>query len=217
MKNVLPWTLVAVVTVAAVASFSEFQRFKTKYGAAHQHADVRTDMIRWAAAGLDAPIVVLGDSITEMARFPDTIAGHPVVNAGIGGANIAATAARARALLDGVKPALIVVAVGMNDRGSGRVRSDYTNLLALLRPLAPLLCIGVTPADGANAVNAEIEKAAGAIGLRVVDVGLPAGETVDGVHPTHAGLAVIVPAAVRAIENALKSPESTRATPAQGE
>jgi hypothetical protein len=46
-------------------------------------------MIRAAMEGLDRPIVILGDSITEMARLPETIGTHPVVNAEIGGATIA--------------------------------------------------------------------------------------------------------------------------------
>jgi hypothetical protein len=87
MKRAFPRVIAIVATVAFVASFSELQRIRTRFGEVtrhqfHDHQDVRAYMIKAALADLDQPIVVLGDSITEMARLPETINGHPVVNAG---------------------------------------------------------------------------------------------------------------------------------------
>jgi hypothetical protein len=47
----------------------------------HDYQDVRLFMIRAALDELDQPIVIIGDSITEMSRLPETIYGRPVVNA----------------------------------------------------------------------------------------------------------------------------------------
>jgi hypothetical protein len=51
----------------------------------HDHQDVRQFVIKAALADASQPIVMIGDSITEMAPLPAEIAGHPVVDAGIGG------------------------------------------------------------------------------------------------------------------------------------
>ena len=53
----------------------------------HDHADVRRLMIAAALADADQPIVVLGDSVTEMAPLPRQLCEHPVINAGVGGMN----------------------------------------------------------------------------------------------------------------------------------
>jgi hypothetical protein len=172
----------------------------------HAHVDVRTSFITWAAKGLVDPVIIIGDSITEMEQLPATIAGHPVVNAGIGGAAVGDFVLRAPTLLNGVKPALIVVALGMNDRGTD-IQAGYASLLALLKPMTPrLLSVAVTPAEGVDPINAGIKAAAALAGVVVVDTGAPAGQTEDGIHPNHTALAVIVPNLVQAIATALQTP-----------
>jgi hypothetical protein len=102
----MPWAVAAVALVAFGATFSELQRMRMRLGEAtrhqfHNHQDVRQAMVRIAIAGLERPIVVLGDSVTEMARLPETICGRDVVNAGVGGATIADFQTLAPRLLDG--------------------------------------------------------------------------------------------------------------------
>jgi hypothetical protein len=58
-------------------------------------------MIRAALDGLQSPIVVFGDSITEMARLPESACGHPIVNGGVGGASTPDFIDLARDLLTG--------------------------------------------------------------------------------------------------------------------
>jgi hypothetical protein len=90
MKRAIPWTLAVLFFVAFVASFSELQRMRVRFGEVtrhnfHDHQDVREFIIRAALDGLDRPVVIFGDSLVEMAEFPKAICGRPVVNAGIGG------------------------------------------------------------------------------------------------------------------------------------
>jgi hypothetical protein len=90
--------------IAFGASFSELHKARERYWKLahreHIHSEVRKFIIKAALAGLDHPIVVIGDSITEMARLPEKIDGRPVVNAGIGGASISDYEAIAPELLE---------------------------------------------------------------------------------------------------------------------
>jgi len=61
------------------------------------------------------PIVFVGDSITESAFLPASFCGHPVVNAGLGGATARTYLQFASSVLSTLKAALIVVAIGTND------------------------------------------------------------------------------------------------------
>jgi hypothetical protein len=107
----IPWFVAIIAVIAFAASFSELQRMRGRFGEVtrhhvHDHKDVRQFMIGAALAGTDRPIVVFGDSITEMARLPETIEGHPVVNAGIGDTLIIEFVSLAPKLLEGVEPSL---------------------------------------------------------------------------------------------------------------
>ena len=176
MHRTLPWVLIAVLLIAFVASFSELQRIRKRFGevtrqTVHDHQEVRQFIIRADLAGGDGPIVIVGDSITEMARFPDRISGKRVVNAGIGGATILDYVVRAPKIFDGSKPSLIVVAIGANDTGSKTKERDFSALLSVLKTYAPLL---------------------------VVDI--PNGHTIDGIHPTQEASRLWVESVVDAIE-----------------
>src|SRR5438067_8373939 len=120
MKRTIPWIIALAAFVAFGATFSELQRVRGRFGEMtrhqfHDHMEVRQFMIRATLADLKQPIVILGDSITEMARFPETIDGNPVVNAGIGGASVQDIEAIASTLLRDAQPSLIVVALGTNN------------------------------------------------------------------------------------------------------
>ncbi|MHC2251475.1 lysophospholipase L1-like esterase [Bradyrhizobium embrapense] len=205
MKRYVPWLVSAVLFVAFGASFSELQRMRTRFGEVtrhtfHDHQDVRKTMIRYALSGLDRPIVFMGDSITEMARLPETINGRPVVNAGIGGATVDDFDAIALSLLDDRKPALIVIELGTNN-GAGTIRARYRSLLRKLKGTsATLLAIGVTPQPEASEKNSEIEAAAASEGVRFMAIDVPPGSTFpNDVHLNAAGYAAWTPAISTAI------------------
>jgi hypothetical protein len=76
MNRSIPWVLFVVALVAFGASFSELERMRARFGEVtrhqfHDHLDVRQFMIRAALAGLDRPIVILGDSSLKWRGFPN--------------------------------------------------------------------------------------------------------------------------------------------------
>lgn len=157
-------------------------------------------MIRYALAGLERPIVFMGDSITEMARLPEAINGRSVVNAGIGGATVDDFDAVALSLLDDRKPSVIVVELGTNNT-AGTIGARYRSLLRKLKGTsATLLAIGVTPQAEAAEKNAEIEAAAASEGVRFIKIHIPPGATFpNDVHLNATGYATWTPAIVAAI------------------
>ena len=206
MKHAIPWIIAVTLLVAFGASYSELQRMRGRFGEVtrhqfHDHKDVRHFIIKAALVGLDHPIVVIGDSITEMARLPETIGDKPVVNAGIGGATIADFQAIAPRLLQDSSPSLIVIALGANDAGSNSVQRDYTALLSTLKKLTPrLLVIAVTPMDGSDLINAQIKTVADSEGVQFVEMPVPKGSMLpDRIHLTTAGYRKWTPALVAAI------------------
>lgn len=135
----------------------------------------------------ERPIVIIGDSIVETAPWPQAICGHPVINAGIGGARIGFVAYGAPLLLKGTKPALVVLAIGINDTGKGydeaNFRSDYSEALrSIPSPVAiSTLVAGIDPA--------EIERFNGVIrelaeGQTLIDLhrAVPGSLTIDRIH-----------------------------------
>jgi lysophospholipase L1-like esterase len=208
MKRAFPWIIAVVALVAFGVTFAELERMRGRFGQVtrqlsrdHRHQDVREFMIRAALRGLDQPIVVVGDSITEMSRLPEMIGDKPVVNAGIGGAAIEDFEALATTLLDGSKPSLIVVALGANDIRSKKIQRDYTALLSRLKKLSPrLLAVAVPPLDGSDLINAQIKAAAESEGVQFVEIPLPDGSMmVDRIHLNAAGYRKWTPALVAAI------------------
>lgn len=173
----------------------------------HEHRDVRRFMIEAHLARAASPIVVLGDSITEAATLPETICGHAVVNAGIGGANVDDLIAVASSLLQGKSPSLVVVAIGTNDAHATEGREErfsasYAKLLQSLASVASKLAVAsIPPVDPSAALTVAVHIDAGLIdrfnlllpklaekagasfidvGKAVTDKGQP--ETLDGVH-----------------------------------
>jgi hypothetical protein len=210
MIRSIPWVLFVVALIAFGASFSELERMRGRFGEVtrhqfHDHLDVRQFMIRAALAGLDRPIVILGDSITEMARFPESIEGYPVVNAGIGGATIHDFLSHSPNLLDGVTPSVIVVALGANDVGSS-VQEEYAALLSYLKKRAPAVyAVAVTPLDGVEAINSQIVAAAKSAGVPVIETHIAKAMLTDGIHPNPEGSRRWTAAVVAAIPGGPRS------------
>jgi hypothetical protein len=188
--GLIPWIVAGVATLALCVTFAKLERTRARFVEAtqhkfHDHQDVRRFMIKAQLAGLNHPIVILGDSITEMARFPDSADGFPIVNAGIGGDTIRDFVRIAPELLEGITPSVIVVALGANDIGSADVREEYSALLSDLKKRAPtVLAVQVTPIDGADAINSAIVAAAASQGVRTVETGTGKPPSPDHIHPS---------------------------------
>lgn len=140
MKRAVPWTLAALFFVAFVASFAELHRLRIRFGEVtkhqfHDHQEVREFIIRSALDGLESPIVILGDSLVEMAQLPVSLCGKPVVNAGIGGAQTSDFMRLGPKLLERTKPTAIVVGLGANDRTA----TEIDGLVVRLRAISPLV------------------------------------------------------------------------------
>jgi hypothetical protein len=205
MKRAVPWITAVIAIIAFGASFSELQRMRGRFGEVtrhqfHDHRDVRQFMIEAALIGLDQPIIVLGDSITEMARLPETIDDKPVVNAGIGAAGIEDFEVLSSELMQHSNPSLIAVALGSNDDDRS-IGAHYAALLSKLKKYSPrLLAVAVPPQAGSDAKNAQIKAAAESEGVRFIEMPLPEGSTLpDHVHLSAAGYRKWTPALVSAI------------------
>src|SRR4051794_12462044 len=86
----IPWVIAVIATIAFTASFSELTRLRKRFGevtqhAFHDHQDVRRAIIRAGLTQAIDPIVVVGDSIAEMAPLQKEVAVAEVINAGMGG------------------------------------------------------------------------------------------------------------------------------------
>ena len=195
-NKVLPWIVALGCFVAFVASFSEVRRLR--HPLYHRHADVREFMIRAALAEAEQPIVVLGDSTTEMAPLPRELCGHPVVNAGVGGMSISEGSQLAARLFDRRQPFLIVSALGANDIGSASAGRNYSELLKTLISLSPRVVSVSDVTD--DATNAQIRAAASTAEIPYIEPQLPPGSMMkDGIHFTGAAYRVWVPAIEEAI------------------
>jgi lysophospholipase L1-like esterase len=195
---------------------------------AHEHSDARLFMIKAHLARATSPIVVLGDSITEAATFPEAICNHPVVNAGIGGAGVDELLAAVPWLLQGKAPALVVVAIGTNDaHGSEgqeeRFSASYAGLLRSLAGVSPKLAVANIPpvapdapltlaaqldAGLINRFNQVLPNLADMARASFIDIhkaltanGLP--ETLDGVHLAPAAYDLWDAAMLKGIKTAL--------------
>jgi lysophospholipase L1-like esterase len=204
MKRAIPWGIAFVALVAFGASFSELQRMRGRFGDVTRHQNrhhlyYREFVIRSEMEGVDGPILVIGDSITERAKLPETIDGKRVINAGIGGTSVE-DFGRIVPILIERQPSLIAVALGTNDTAES-LRTNYEALLIQIKKLSPrLLAVGVTPQDGAELKNAQIKAAAGRQGVRFIEMPLPEGSTLsDRIHLNANGYQKWTPALVAAI------------------
>jgi GDSL-like Lipase/Acylhydrolase family len=207
MKRTIPWIIAVVALIAFAASFSEMHKARDRYWELanlrshdHMHREVREFIIRAALEGLDHPIVVIGDSITEMARLPEMIGDTPLVNAGIGGSTVEDFEIIAPRLFANSNPSMIVVALGTNN-DAGAIGQDYGTLLSTLKKFAPkVLAVAVTKQDGVDLKNTEIEAAATQEGIPFIGVALPEGSNLpDNLHLNSSGYKKWIPALVAAI------------------
>ena len=198
MRRALPWILAAIFLIGFVASFSELQRMRKRFGEVtqhhfHDHAEVREFMIRAALAEAPTPIVVLGDSVTEMAPLPRQLCGRPVINAGVGGQTIQEAKRLASRLLKRNSAFLVALTVGANDIGSPTAQRDFGELIETVKPLSTRPLVAVAAAD--EQTNQAIGAAATAHGVRFVAPPLPTGSKMpDGKHYTLQGYSIWVPA-----------------------
>lgn len=192
MKHAIPWVITAVAVMGLAASLYELQRERGRQG--RHPALFREFVIRSELAEATAPILVIGDSITEGAKLPREIGGRAVVNGGIDGATVEDFERMAPALVAG-KPSFVVIALGTNGTTES-LRTSYPALLNRLKPLSPhMMAVGVTPQAGAELKNATIKAAADREGIHFFAVALPAGSTrLDGVHLNDAGYRIYTPA-----------------------
>ena len=204
LKRGTPWIITAIALVAFGASFSELQRLRGRFGEVshhqfHDHKDVRSFMIKTELAGAAAehPIVVIGDSIVEMARLPDKIEDVPVINAGVGGASILDFKFLAPQLLaPAVRPRVIAVALGTNN--SGPVERDYDDLLSSLKKLTPRVLAIATLRD--KDTNLQIKTAAKKQDVQFIEISISDNLFLpDRVHLTAEGARTWANALVAAI------------------
>jgi GDSL-like lipase/acylhydrolase family protein len=185
------------------------------------HLPTRQLIISLTLARLDDAIVVLGDSIVEASTLPRSLCGHPIVNAGIGGASTESKlGAMLTQALGGKRAAMVVVALGTNDaaipNSVARYGANYRALLAEVAALTPRVAILAIPRPEAglgeagkvngttiesyNAILPELAKEAGA-GFIALPA-MPEHHTIDGIHLNASGYAVWDKAILQGIDAA---------------
>ena len=199
MKRAIPWIIAVIALLGLAASLFELNREHSRQR--HHRALFREFVIRSELAGAKSPILIMGDSITEGAKFPREIAGRTVVNGGISGATVE-DFERIVPLLMAGKPSFVVIALGTNNTAES-LRTSYPALLNRLKALTPnIMAVGVTPQVDAVPKNATIKAAAEQQGVPFFAVPMPAGSTrLDGVHLNDAGYQAYAPALTNEISN----------------
>lgn len=182
--------------------------------ASHEHFEARLAVIRSQISRVQKPIIVMGDSIVETAFLPASICGHPVINAGIGGATVGFLVRYAEAIVNNSNPPLIVISVGLNDAGATpeAFRAAYQ---AILRSLpSPRIAMAISPARGLNVerLNNVIREITENAAIELP--GLYEGMTIDGIHLDKGGYAIWNNALLKAVETKLScsSPPSSYAS-----
>ncbi len=175
----------------------------------HVHSDIRLAIIRSQIQRMDRPIVVLGDSIVEMAILPATLCGRPVLNAGIGGAGIRFLTDHIDRILAGTKPSLIVVSIGVNEIIPRTSLAKFKDLYDDLRSAIshPAIYGTVTPLDDFDvAPYNEIIRQSGPNTFELVSDGT----TADGAHLTPDGYASWTAALTRGVAAVCDTTESEK-------
>ncbi len=212
-------TRVALVAMVAACAWAAWPKHELAFDT---HRATRQFVIRSTLARFDNAVVVLGDSIVEASTLPRSACGHPIVNAGIGGASTASHLDGLLAeALDGKRAALVVVALGTNDaaipESVEQYRSNYRALLTGLTALTPRTAVAAIPPPEVGLEEAR--KVSGAVidGYNAVLPGLaeetrtsfialaamPERHTLDGIHLNAAGYEVWDKAVLGGIESAL--------------
>src|SRR3984885_6988657 len=177
-------------------------------------------------------IVIIGDSLTQNARLPASVCGAPLINAGIGGSRAStfipfAEEMTARQL----SPALIVIALGINDAVLA-YRTDFRATYGLLidtLPKSPIALAPLAPVDTnfpvakilnpstIKSIDAAIIEIAASRGAPIIDLGAIVGiESRDGIHPTESTYHHWITVIVAGIESALKCDGALAASRTKG-
>jgi lysophospholipase L1-like esterase len=189
------------------------------------HTATRQFVIRSTLARFDDAVVILGDSIVEASTLPRSLCGHPIVNAGIGGAKTTShLGSMLSEALDNKRAALVVVSLGTNDAAVPdsveQYRSNYRALLTELAALATRTAIIAIPSpeagfeeakkvrgaviDSYNAILPELAKEARAAFIPLP--AMPGRHTIDGIHLNATGYKVWDKAILDGIDLALCRP-----------
>jgi lysophospholipase L1-like esterase len=160
------------------------------------------------------PVVILGDSVVDMADMPQ-LCGDSVLNAGVAGARTELIEQLSRDLFAIRHPRLVIVAVGLNDAHRDAATSDrdflakYRAIVARARMTGAVVRVTTIPPVGPSelgragefdrkriaALNTLIRQA----GVPVIDINAalagqdgiePAALTEDGVHPNARGYGI---------------------------
>lgn len=199
----LPWIVTVAAVAGLIASASEISRLKTRIGEISRHhfqdhAGVRQFVIRSALTDIDQPIVVLGDSVAEMAPLPQMLCGRPVVNAGVGGMPIEEAAAMLGRVLDGKRPYLVVLALGANNIGSKTSGRDFAELLKSTAKVSPRVVSIAVTSDAT--IDREISAAAASAEVPYINPQIdPALKMDDHTHYTGAAYRIWLPALEAAV------------------
>jgi lysophospholipase L1-like esterase len=125
--------------------------------------------------------LVIGDSLTEIGRWP-TMCGHDPVSAGISGARSDTWLPHAKAIADTLKPEFVVLALGTNDVLTQGRLGPYEQLASSLSAYwliaVPVHEMPTAPQEAVREANRRITKAAAHTAETIVAV------TTDGVHLT---------------------------------
>jgi lysophospholipase L1-like esterase len=213
------WTRVALIGCVAACAWAVWPK---RPAIVDTHGLTRQFIIASTLARVDDAIVVLGDSIVEASTLPQSLCGHAIVNAGIGGASTASNLGSILSdSLGNKRAALVVVSLGTNDAAIPNsvelYRSNYRALLNQLAALTPRRAIAAIPPPEPG--FGETKKVSGAVidsynailpGLaeetRSIFIPLPAmpeRHTLDGIHLNATGYEIWDKAILREIEAAL--------------
>lgn len=167
--------------------------------ASHEHFEARLSVIKSQLSRVEKPIIVMGDSIVESALLPASLCGHPVINAGIGGATIGFFTRYAEIIVNDSKPELVVLSVGVNDAGIPleNFRAAYLATLQSLKSAVAIVTIAPEKRSVAN-FNQFIR---GLDGVSIIETKeLSADMTTDGIHLDQTGYKLWNKAIIQGIE-----------------
>jgi hypothetical protein len=209
------WLFLLVLIVSNIATGYVVQRN------ARPKDDRPRDMVNALArmGSVNGPfVVILGDSITQNARLPETVCGMPLINAGTGGSRASTYIPFAEEMrAQKISPSLVVIALGTNDAISG-YGTDFIPAYELLirsLPASSLAFATPPPVDGSGAgilnmttlrsIDLAIKEIAASQKATLIDLGTIVGmETSDGIHPKKTTYPIWIKAVVQGIEAAMK-------------
>ncbi|MET4630460.1 lysophospholipase L1-like esterase [Bradyrhizobium sp. I1.8.5] len=164
--------LIALLVITNVATF-----YITKKNARPKRHSVESVQ---AEIGPATGVVIMGDSLVEDAKFPASLCGRQIVNAGIGGAGASTLLAIAEKMQS--KPEMIVVSVGVNDAGDPAFQTKYSMLLDSLPKTRIALATLVQP--GFEHINDVIKSTSEKKAASLINMGAVTNfKTRDGIHP----------------------------------